>query len=163
MSAVTEYLTRAGVPFDVLRHAPVMSAMGEAFALGVPPEMVVKTLVLDAGPIHVLAVVPASRRLDMHLVRHALLNHHAHLASEDELIRDFGEYELGTLPPLGSLLSAPVVIDPEVVQHDQVVFAAGSRGESVRVHTRDLLALEHAFVTPIVRSIEAEETRRNIA
>jgi prolyl-tRNA editing enzyme YbaK/EbsC (Cys-tRNA(Pro) deacylase) len=49
---------------------------------------------------------------------------------------------------------SPVMIDPEVVQHDTVVFAAGSREESVRIRTRDLLELEHALVTPIAESHE---------
>jgi len=149
MSTVTEYLRDQGVPFTVLHHAEVQSALGEAYALGVAPEIVAKTVVLDVGPGHVLAVLPASRRLDMHRLRAALRDHHARLASEAELSRDFPQYELGSFPALGSLVAAPVVIDPEFIMHDDVVMAAGERGESVRVRTRDLLAIEHAMVIPI--------------
>jgi Ala-tRNA(Pro) deacylase len=156
MSTVTEYLSSKGVPFAILRHAEVRTALGEAYALGVPPEIVAKTVVLDVGGAHVLAVLPASRRLDMHRLREALRDHHVRLASEDELSRDFPQYELGSFPALGSLISAPVVIDPDFIMHDDVVLAGGEGGESIRVRTRDLLAIEHALVTPITERPEED-------
>ena len=160
MSAVTEYLSRKGIPFDVLRHADVQTAVGEALSLGIPAELVAKTIVLDVGRSHVLAVVPASRRLDARLLRDALRRRDIHLATEDELQRDFPQFELGSIPPLGSLLSAPILIDPEVVRHDIVVFASGTHEESVRVRARDLLQLEHAVVTPIARSWRNDPSHR---
>jgi Ala-tRNA(Pro) deacylase len=160
MSAVVEYLERMGIPFDVMRHATVRTAIGEAYALGVAPEIVAKTIVLDVGPIHVLAVIPASKRVDIKLLRLWLRRNDVHLATEEELMRHYPQYELGALPPLGSLLSSPMLIDPDVVQHDAVVFAAGLRDESVRVWTRDLLAHEHAIVTPITESADTEAERK---
>ncbi len=159
LSTVTEYLSRKGIPFDALRHADVQTALGEAFSLGIPGELVAKTIVLDVGRGPVLAVVPASRRLDMHLLRDALRRRDIHLATEDELERDFPQFEMGSIPRRGSLLSAPLVIDPEVVQHDMVVFAAGTHEESVRVRMRDLLRLEHAVVTPIASLREEDPPR----
>ena len=95
----------------------------------------------------------------MHLLRDALRRRDIHLATEDELERDFPQFEMGSIPRLGSLLSAPLVIDPEVVQHDMVVFAAGTHEESVRVRMRDLLRLEHAVVTPIASLREEDPPR----
>jgi prolyl-tRNA editing enzyme YbaK/EbsC (Cys-tRNA(Pro) deacylase) len=89
-----------------------------------------KTLAVRTGPGYALVVIPASRRLDLHLVRDALGDHHARLASEEELGRDFAGYQLGALPPLGALLGRELYVDPEVLQHDTVAFAAGSQTES---------------------------------
>jgi Ala-tRNA(Pro) deacylase len=83
-------------------------------------------------------VIPASRRLDLHLVREALGDSRARLASEEELGRDFADYELGALPPLGALLEAQVCVDPEGLGHDTVTFAAGSQTESVKMQTQEL-------------------------
>ena len=47
-------------------------------------------------------------------VREALGDHHARLASEEELDRDFPGYLLRALAPLGALLGSEVFIDPEV-------------------------------------------------
>jgi prolyl-tRNA editing enzyme YbaK/EbsC (Cys-tRNA(Pro) deacylase) len=157
MTIVTQYLREHGIRFETLRHAPVQTALGEAFSLGVPPEQVVKTIVLDIGRTHVLALIPATGRLDKRLLKEALRASRVHLATEDELGHLYPRFEPGTLPPLGSLLSARVFIDPEVVKQPTVVFAAGSTEQSVRVSTRDLLRLERAIVVPLVR--EAEPAR----
>jgi prolyl-tRNA editing enzyme YbaK/EbsC (Cys-tRNA(Pro) deacylase) len=99
-------------------------------------------------------VIPASRRLDLHLVRDALADHRAHLASEEELGRDFAGYQLGALPPLGALLDSQLFIDPEVLEHDMVVFAAGTQTESVRMGTRELFASEQVTTVPLVKQAE---------
>jgi hypothetical protein len=46
--------------------------------------------------------------------------------------------QLGALPPLGTLLHAQVYVDPEVLGHDTVTFAAGTQTESVRMQTQGL-------------------------
>jgi Ala-tRNA(Pro) deacylase len=106
-----------------------------------------------------LAVVPASRRLDMKLVEVALGDKHARLATEKELERDFPGYQLGALPPLGSLLSVPTHVDPEVIAHETIVFAAGSRTESVKVRAEDLFRGEPVSVSHLTRHPEEEEER----
>jgi prolyl-tRNA editing enzyme YbaK/EbsC (Cys-tRNA(Pro) deacylase) len=160
MTVVTRYLREHGIRFETLRHAPVETALGAAYALGLPAEQLVKTIVVDVGPEHVLALIPATGRLDLGLLREGLGAHDVHLATEEELEHDFPRFELGTLPSLGSLLSARVLIDPEVVKQPTVVFAAGSRQESVRVSTRDLLRLERATVVPLVREAGSQPLHR---
>jgi Ala-tRNA(Pro) deacylase len=59
-------------------------------------------------------------------------DNHARLANEEELGRDFPDYQLGALPPLGALVGANVYVDPEVLGRDTVVFAAGTQTESVK-------------------------------
>jgi Ala-tRNA(Pro) deacylase len=95
-------------------------------------------LTVRTGSGYVLMVIPASRRLDLHLAREALGDSRARLASEEELGRDFPDYELGALPPLGALLDAQVYVDPEVLGHDTVTFAAGTQTESVKMQTQEL-------------------------
>src|SRR5215218_2998623 len=68
----------------------------------------------------------------------ALGDSRARLASEEELGRDFPDYQLGALPPLGALLDAQVYVDPEVLGHDTVTFAAGTQTESVKMQTQEL-------------------------
>jgi Ala-tRNA(Pro) deacylase len=93
---------------------------------------------VDRGK-YVLAVVLASRRLGLRQVRQALEDPAARLATEAELQADFPGYELGALPPLGSLLGVPLLVDPEVLDHELVVFAAGLETESVQVAAAELL------------------------
>jgi Ala-tRNA(Pro) deacylase len=87
----------------------------------------------------------------MHLVQAAVGDHHVRLATEEELLRDFPDFELGALPPLGSLLGAPLYLDQEVLQHETVVFAAGSRTESVQLRTADLLQHQQVTALPLIK------------
>jgi Ala-tRNA(Pro) deacylase len=159
MSAVSEHLEKRGVIFEATSHAETYSSVDEARALGIAADEVVKAVMLQTAAGYRLAVVPASRRLDMKLVEVALGDKHARLATEKELERDFPGYQLGALPPLGSLLSVPTHVDPEVIAHETIVFAAGSRTESVKVRAEDLFRGEPVSVSHLTRHPEEEEER----
>lgn len=151
MTTVTEHLEEHGIRFEVLPHPPATSALGEALALGVDADEVVKTVVLDIESGHALAIVPASYRVDLDLVREALDEPRARLADEEEIARDFPEFELGAMPPLPSLLHVPVVIDPKVLEHRRITFAAGSQRTSVRTEPEGLFTGASVTITPITR------------
>ena len=154
MSAVTEHLQHQGSAFELLPHRQADTASDEARALGIDAGEVLKTLAVRTGPGYALAVIPASRRLELQLVREALADPQARLASEEELGRDFPGYQLGALPPLGALLGCQVCLDPEVLDHDLVVFAAGTQTESVRIRTRELFGGEQVTTVPLVRQAD---------
>lgn len=156
MASVTDLLGKRGVPFESIPHETTYTSIEEARALGIAADEVVKAVLLVTSAGHALAVVPASRRLDMRLVHDALGDKRARLATEEELERDFPEIELGAMPPLGSLVGARTLVDPEVLQHDEVVFAAGKRTESVKVRTADLFRDEPHTVAPLTRHPEEE-------
>jgi prolyl-tRNA editing enzyme YbaK/EbsC (Cys-tRNA(Pro) deacylase) len=151
MSALTEHLEQQGSAFELLVHRQAWTATDEARALGIDTADVLKTLAVRTGIGYVLVVIPASCRLDLHLIRDALGDHQTRLASEEELARDFTGYQLGALPPLGALLGCVVYVDPEVLNHDLVVFAAGTQTESVRIRTRELFAGEQVTTVPLVK------------
>ena len=156
MSLVTEYLEARGIPYEVIHHDPSTTSLEEARSLHMDAEHVLKAVLIDARGRHAVAVIPASRRLDMYLVRAALDDQAAHLATEDELQGDFPSIELGAAPVVGLLLDETLV-DPSVLECDTVVFAAGTRTESVRVRTRDLFRGEHAAFVPLVAKPETAE------
>jgi Ala-tRNA(Pro) deacylase len=151
MSVVTEHLEQQGSAFQLLVHRQAYTSTDEARALGIDAGEVLKTLAVRTGPRYALVVIPASRRLDLHLVRDALGDRHARLASEEELGRDFAAYQLGALPPLGALVGASVDVDPEVLRHDTVAFAAGSQTESVKLRTQELFGSQHITTVPLVK------------
>jgi Ala-tRNA(Pro) deacylase len=146
MSLVTEHLEQQGAAFEVLAHRQAYTSIDEARTLGVDADEVLKTLAVRTGPGYVLAVIPAARRLDLRLVREAVGDAHARLASEEELRHDFPDYQLGALPPLGALVGANLYVDPESLGHDTVVFAAGTQTESVKMRTQELFE-EGGFTT----------------
>jgi Ala-tRNA(Pro) deacylase len=151
MSLVTDYLAERGVAFEVVPHRRTFTSIQEARALGVAADEVVKTVALRTRDKYALAVLPASCRLDLRLLRDALEDPAARLATEAELLVDFPGYELGALPPLGSLLGVPVLLDPEVFGQEDVVFAAGVETESVKASTSELFRDEPVTILPLTR------------
>jgi Ala-tRNA(Pro) deacylase len=151
MSLVTDYLDKRGVAFEVIPHRRAFTSLQEARELGVAADEVLKTVAVRTRGTYVLAVVPASRRLELRLVRESLDDPDARLASEAELVADFPGYELGALPPLGSLLGVRLLVDPEVLGHETVLFAAGTETESIRVRTGELFRDEPLTLRQLTR------------
>ena len=152
MADVTAFLEAADVDFDVLEHDRTERAAEEASALGVAPAEVAKTLVLDAPNGHVRAVIPASERIDLHKVADALGvgGKKVQLASEEELARDYRDFELGAVPPFGGRRD-PVLVDERVAARDSVILEAGSHDRSVRMKTVDLVRVTGADVADLTR------------
>jgi Ala-tRNA(Pro) deacylase len=151
MSLVTDYLDKRGVAFEVVAHRRAFTSLQEARELGVAADEVLKTVAFRTRGKYVLAVVPASRRLDLRLVRESLDDPDVRLASEAELAADFPGYELGALPPLGSLLGVRLLVDPEVLGHETVLFAAGTETESIRVRAGELFRDEPLTLRQLTR------------
>jgi Ala-tRNA(Pro) deacylase len=150
-SDLTSTLDEAGVKYELLPHAHTETAAAEAEALGLQPADVAKTLVVKTPDGYLRAVIPASQRLDLHKLRDLSGGgrHKVNLASEDDLARDFSEFELGAVPPVGGAQRNPVVVDERVVARESVVLEAGSHDESVRIATADLVRAAGAEVGDI--------------
>jgi prolyl-tRNA editing enzyme YbaK/EbsC (Cys-tRNA(Pro) deacylase) len=152
MADITRLLDEAGVDFDVLEHVHTERAADEAAALGIGADEVAKTLVLVAPAGNVRAVLAASKRIDLHKVA-ALLGvggKKLHLATEDDLARDYGDFELGAVPPLGGP-EDPVIVDEGLADRDSVVLEGGSHDRSIRLKAADLVRLSRAQVADICR------------
>ena len=149
-SDLTGVLDKADVKYELLPHAHTETALAEAEALGVAADDVAKTLVIKLPEGYVRVVVPASARLDIRKVReiHGGGRHKVHLASEDDLRRDYPEFDLGAVPPIGGR-SDPVIVDQKVASRETVVIEAGSHEESVRLAAADLVHVTGAAVTDI--------------
>jgi Ala-tRNA(Pro) deacylase len=148
-SDLRHQLDREQLDYDLIEHRRTERASDEAKAIGVPPEEVAKTIVLATDDRYVRAVIPASENLDLHKVRQLLVDKHARLASEAELVLAYPMYELGAVPPFGIPAGDRVLFDRRLAQHDSVVLEAGSHNKSLRMKTADLLTLTGAQVEDI--------------
>ena len=80
-----------------------------------------------------------------------------HLASEEDLARDYPEFDLGAVPPFGGARRDPVLVDRRVAERDSVVLEAGSHDESIRLRTDDLVRVAEAEVVDICSEEEDKE------
>jgi Ala-tRNA(Pro) deacylase len=148
-NALTQALDSSGIAYELLEHAPTDRAAEEASALGLRPNEVAKTIVLTTGIGNLRVLLPASERIGMHKLRELLgAGKELHLLTEEAMQRDYPEFQLGAVPPLGGR-EDPVVVDSRVAALDVVVFEAGSHDRSVRVKTADLIAAAKARVADV--------------
>jgi Ala-tRNA(Pro) deacylase len=148
---VATILHEAGVEYELLPHAHTETAAAEAEALGLDPQDVAKTLVVSTPGGYVRAVLQASERLDLHKLRdHLEGGKRIHLASEEDLERDYPDFELGAVPPFGGDKN-PVLVDSRLAEREQVVLEAGSHEQSVRMRTAHLLELTQAQVVDLAQ------------
>jgi Ala-tRNA(Pro) deacylase len=146
---LVEALERAGISYEVLEHEPTDRALAEARALGLDAQEVAKTIVVTTSQKNYRVLLPASERIDISKLRDVLeAGKELHLVSEEALSREYGEFELGAVPPLGGR-DDEVIVDRRLEGLAQVVFEAGSHDRSVRVSTAELLAATGARVADV--------------
>jgi Ala-tRNA(Pro) deacylase len=149
--SLTAALDRAGVTYELLPHAHTERAADEAQALGLEATMVAKTLIVTSPEGNVRAVLPASERIDLRKLGEleGESKKNVHLASEEALRRDYPEFELGAVPPVGGTHGDRVVVDRRIAELDTIVLEAGSHEESIRLPTNELIRLTKAQVADI--------------
>lgn len=150
IDTIKRYLEEQGIEYEVLFHRETFTTTDEAKALGIVASHVAKTLIIKTGGGDVLAVLPASERIDLHKLRDITADNHARLATEDEMESEYGDFELGAVPPLGGLIGASVYLDQRLEKADEVIFAGGTHSNSIKVTGEDFLKLTHPEIGDLV-------------
>jgi Ala-tRNA(Pro) deacylase len=149
VAAVTEFLGREGISYEVVEHERTQTAVAEARAARVPAAEVAKTIVLRDEVGLRLAVIPASERLDMHKLRQALASRGLRLVTEQEMAKEFDEFEVGAVPPFGSMFDALELVDERLLEQDRILCGGGDHEHAVLVDPRDVVRAGEARVADI--------------
>ena len=152
VAAVTAFLEREGIPYEVVKHERTQTAAADARAAGVPAADVAKTIVLRDEQGLRLAVIPASERLDIHKLRQTLASRGVRLVTEQEMADEFDEFEVGAVPPFGSMFDALELVDERLLEHDRILCSGGDHEHAVLVDPRDVVRAGEARVADICES-----------
>ena len=131
------FLNEHDVPYDVMSHPRAYTSEGVAAAQHVPGRELAKVVVAKTGERFVMAVLPATSRLDLHKLGELTGDPHTVLASEDDIAKLFPGCEVGAMPPFGNLFDLPVYVDPRLAEDETIVFEAGSHTETMRLSWGD--------------------------
>jgi Cys-tRNA(Pro)/Cys-tRNA(Cys) deacylase len=146
-SRVTAAADALGLDYVVTRLGPVRSLEEAADALGILPRQIAKTLVIRvAEGSYVLVLVPGDRQIAWPRLRALLGVNRAHLPSPDEAKEATG-FERGTIGPLGTSRSWPVVLDATLT--GPIHIGAGAHGVGLAVDATALAAAVGATVADI--------------
>ena len=138
---LADRLQRAGVDFEVTRHAPVYTSAEAAAVRGVDLHSGAKALIVKAGDRFVMIVLPADLALSGKAGKKALACKSTRFANQDD-VRQITGLKPGSIPPLGSLFDLETYCDDRLADNPRINFNAGAHTVSIGMSYADYQAVE---------------------
>ncbi len=132
-SRFQEYLERNGIEYELLAHPYAINSMQTAQLAHVPGDKLVKSVLLedDSGPI--LALLPATHRIDMRTLDDCL-KRHLELADESALPKLFSDCTLGAIPALGQPYGLEMVVEDSLCDNEDLYLETGDHVQLAHVN-----------------------------
>ena len=146
------FLQDHDVEFEVLDYDEAYTAQEEAHAAHVPGRNWAKTVVVSADGDPMLAVLPATRRLDLEAFARTVGASRVELADEDRFAGLYPDCEPGAMPPFGHLYDQTTFVDEELRKDEYIAFHAGDHQTAVKMSYAAFEELEE----PVVARISAD-------
>ena len=151
-ASIVALLKRERIPYTCFKHSPAYTAQEEAAVSHVLGRYWAKVVICIADDQPVQAVLPAHHTVDLDQLR-VLANAEAlRLACEEEIAALYPDYEVGAMPPFGSVHGHRVFIDRCLVGEPELVFNAGTHTEALCMHYGDLAELAKPVVGMFTRA-----------
>ena len=143
-----------GIAYE-LKEYPVdlndLSAVHVAASVGMPVEMVFKTLVARGDKNGVLmACIPGDAELDLKALAAVSGNKKVEMVHLKE-VQGLTGYIRGGCSPLGAKKEYPVYLDESARQWETIAVSAGKRGEQILLAPMDLIRAAKATVAELAR------------
>jgi Cys-tRNA(Pro)/Cys-tRNA(Cys) deacylase len=151
---VTRLLDQRKIPYNLFElPAEKLGAELTAEKLGVPPEIVFKTIVVkrEGRGKPILAVVPGNSEVDLKKLAKAVGEKKVSLTTQKEA-EALTKLQAGGISPLALLNRGfQTVIDRSAQEHGEIHISGGQRGLNIRLPIKDLIQLTNARLAEITR------------
>jgi Ala-tRNA(Pro) deacylase len=147
-----EFLDSQKVKYVTIYHSPAFTAQEIAASAHVPGKELAKTVMVKIDGRMAMAVLPASFRIDMDMLRQATGAASLELAGEKEFKDMFPACEIGAMPPFGNLYGMDVYVSEALTEDEEIAFNAGSHTELVRLAFADFARLVNPKVVQLATS-----------
>jgi Ala-tRNA(Pro) deacylase len=134
---LTEFLDKNNVKYHRIMHSPGYTAQEIAAAAHISGKEVAKTVVVKIDGKMAMAVLPASYKIDLNLLKKAAGAETAELAGEAEFENRFPDCDIGAMPPFGNLYGMDVFVAEKLAEDEEIAFNAGSHSELIKLAYRD--------------------------
>lgn len=152
--SVRSFLEENGIEYEHHEHEPAYTAQEVAAADHVPGKEMAKTVVMTNGEKFVMAVLPATRRVDVERFREAAGDEGLRLAEEEEFSDLFPGCETGAMPPFGSLYEVPVIVDRSLREDETITFNAGTHADTITIAYSEFENVEEPGVADFSKPLE---------
>ena len=152
---LTRHLEERGIAYELVEHREAFTSIDEARAAGIDPQHTARTVLLREHHRYRLAVVPAARHLDLARVRELLgASRHLRLATEEEMARDFPQFEVGAIPPIGPGVPPSALVDVHLLYCERIACASGDHRHLLVIDPRDLVRVAEPIVADICEHVD---------
>lgn len=153
MSRIDEYLKSQEAEFQRVWHAPAFCAQRRSKYMRQPGRRVVKSVLYGSHGSCVLALVSASRRIDIDRLRAVIRAEHLPLASLEVMNHLFKECDYATVPGFGRPYSIAVALD-EALFAEPCIFVPGDRTNiDYRLAPAEFVRLERPIIGSFSRTL----------
>lgn len=146
-------LDRAGVQY--ITHAYVHDARNHDYgsessrALGIPPERIFKTLMIEGQGQYAVALIPVSAQASLKRVAQELGLKKCQL-TDVRTAENLTGYVTGGISPFGQKTKKRTLIDESALQWDTIYVSGGRRGLSIEISPQALICvIDDSVVTTI--------------
>lgn len=165
---ITHHLAKKNIAYEVVPHKKVFTAYDLAQTLGARLDQIAKTVLVHVdfpkmqkkSAQYFVVVLPASCRLNIDVLQKKLKAKKVRLMNEKAMA--LLRITAGMLTPFGSLRNCAVVLDKTLATTKQILVGAESFTDSLRMKTKDFIALEQPLVTKIGKKYVVRRTTRKI-
>lgn len=141
IAKLKEFLDTNKVKYVTVKHSKAFTAQETAASAHIPGKELAKTVVLRIDGRMAVAVLPASHKLDLPLVKAAAGARDVEIAHEADFRDLFPGCETGAMPPFGHLYGMEVLADALLAEDDEIAFNACSHSELVKLKYADFVRL----------------------
>ena len=134
---LVDFLKSRSIRYSTVLHPEAYTAHDVASATHLPETDVAKTVMIKVDGDLAMAVLPASRDVDLEVLEAVLDAERVRLAGESEFKRRFPDCETGAMPPFGNLYGMNVYVDESLTKEQEIAFEAGSHHELIRLSYAD--------------------------
>ena len=131
-TTMQEYLEDNHIPYDIAKHSKTGSSAMTAAASHVAGSALAKGVVLKWDGSYLLAVLPASRHVDLEKIRE-IVGEPVRLASEDEASALFPDCDTGAVPICGEAYRVACVVDQQLESSGDIYFEGGDHRTLVHI------------------------------
>lgn len=132
-----KFLDENKVKYQALKHPLAYTAQEIAAAQHVPGKQVVKSVLVKADEKYILAVLPAIHLIDTDKLKDIIKCKTLKIATEDEIAKLIPDYEVGAMPPFGSLCGLDGYVDELLKEDVEIVFNGGTHTDTVKIKYSD--------------------------
>ncbi|MDY7108155.1 MAG: YbaK/EbsC family protein [Planctomycetota bacterium] len=147
-----DFLDRHDIRYITIVHSPAYTAQAIAHIAHVSGRELAKTVILKVDGRLVMAVLPATHKVNLDVFKKSVGAETVELAEERDFLNVFPGCELGAMPPFGNLWGVEVFVAERLREDETIAFNAGSHTELIQMAYEDFERLVEPKIVPLTHA-----------